>query len=134
MTDFQREREALGLWLSQLRRDAGLNGKSLSDAAGWHPAKTTRIEGAKQAEPVHVFWVGLAGSLEIQIVDPGDERLVRARLEVRVRGDAATRVLDDVRRLVAREVLVGVCGKSEEPDDGRGDGWRESFHGRTPHG
>ena len=45
----QRARQQLADRLRDLRLDAGLNGKTLSDAAGWHPAKTTRIEGAKQA-------------------------------------------------------------------------------------
>ena len=46
MTDFQREREALGLWLSQLRRDAGLNGKELAGLLGWHPSTTLSTESA----------------------------------------------------------------------------------------
>jgi Domain of unknown function (DUF5753)/Helix-turn-helix domain len=45
----QRARQQLAERLRDLRLDAGLNGKALSDAAGWHPAKTTRVEGAKQA-------------------------------------------------------------------------------------
>jgi hypothetical protein len=45
----QRARQHLADRLQDLRLDAGMNSKALSDAAGWHPAKTTRIEGAKQA-------------------------------------------------------------------------------------
>lgn len=45
----QRARQRLAGRLRDLRLDAGLNGKALSGAAGWHPAKTTRIEGARQA-------------------------------------------------------------------------------------
>ena len=45
----QRARQQLADRLRDLRLDAGLNGKTLSVMAGWHPAKTTRIEGAKQA-------------------------------------------------------------------------------------
>jgi hypothetical protein len=45
----QRARQQLAERLRDIRLDAGLNGKALSEAAGWHPAKTTRIEGAKQA-------------------------------------------------------------------------------------
>jgi hypothetical protein len=45
----QRARQQLADRLRDLRLDAGLNGRTLSGAAGWHPAKTTRIEGAKQA-------------------------------------------------------------------------------------
>lgn len=44
----QRARQQLAERLRDLRLDAGLNGRALSDLAGWHPAKTTRIEGAKQ--------------------------------------------------------------------------------------
>jgi hypothetical protein len=45
----QRARQQLAERLRDIRLDAALNGKALSHAAGWHPAKTTRIEGAKQA-------------------------------------------------------------------------------------
>jgi transcriptional regulator with XRE-family HTH domain len=48
VTDFQREREALGQWLSQLRRDAGLNGKQLAAQLKWHASKVSRIELGKQ--------------------------------------------------------------------------------------
>lgn len=45
----QRARKRLAERLRDLRLDAGLSGRDLSAAAGWHPAKTTRIELAKQA-------------------------------------------------------------------------------------
>jgi transcriptional regulator with XRE-family HTH domain len=45
----QRAREQLAERLRDLRLDAGLSGQALSAAAGWHPAKTSRIEQAKQA-------------------------------------------------------------------------------------
>jgi transcriptional regulator with XRE-family HTH domain len=45
----QRAREQLAAQLRDLRLDAGLSGAELSAAAGWHPAKTSRIEQAKQA-------------------------------------------------------------------------------------
>ncbi|WP_042432197.1 helix-turn-helix domain-containing protein [Streptacidiphilus anmyonensis] len=48
MTDFQREREALGAWLHRLRRDAGLNGKELAERLGWAPSKVSRIEHGRQ--------------------------------------------------------------------------------------
>ncbi|WP_377272292.1 helix-turn-helix domain-containing protein [Peterkaempfera sp. SMS 1(5)a] len=48
MSDFQREREALGAWLHQLRRDAGLNGKQLAGVLGWAPSKVSRIEHGRQ--------------------------------------------------------------------------------------
>jgi transcriptional regulator with XRE-family HTH domain len=48
VTDFQREREALGQWLSKLRRDADLNGKELAGRLGWHASKVSRIELGRQ--------------------------------------------------------------------------------------
>jgi transcriptional regulator with XRE-family HTH domain len=44
----QRAREQLAGHLRDLRLDAGLSGAELSAAAGWHPAKTSRVEQAKQ--------------------------------------------------------------------------------------
>jgi hypothetical protein len=45
----QRARELLAGRLRDIRLDARLNARELSTTAGWHPAKTTRIESAKQA-------------------------------------------------------------------------------------
>jgi transcriptional regulator with XRE-family HTH domain len=45
----QRARQELADRLRDLRLDAGLSGRALSSAAGWHEAKTSRIESAKQA-------------------------------------------------------------------------------------
>jgi hypothetical protein len=45
----QRAREQLAERLRDIRLDAGLDGRALSAAAHWHPAKTSRIESAKQA-------------------------------------------------------------------------------------
>ena len=45
----QRARQQLAERLRDIRRDAGLDGRALSAAAGWNPAKTSRIETAKQA-------------------------------------------------------------------------------------
>jgi transcriptional regulator with XRE-family HTH domain len=45
----QRARQELGERLRDIRLDAGLSGRDLSRAAGWHEAKTSRIELAKQA-------------------------------------------------------------------------------------
>ncbi|MBO0880960.1 MAG: helix-turn-helix transcriptional regulator, partial [Mycobacterium sp.] len=44
MTSVDRARQALGTRLRELRRDAGLNGRQFSTAAGWHWSKTSRIE------------------------------------------------------------------------------------------
>jgi transcriptional regulator with XRE-family HTH domain len=48
VSDFQREREALGQWLAQLRRDADLQGKELAGLLSWHASKVSRIELGKQ--------------------------------------------------------------------------------------
>lgn len=48
MSSFQRAREALGLRLRELRRDARLTGRQLAAAQGWHPSKVSKIEGGKQ--------------------------------------------------------------------------------------
>ena len=45
----QRAREMLAERLRDLRLDARLSAQDLSAAAGWHKAKTSRIESAKQA-------------------------------------------------------------------------------------
>lgn len=45
----QRARQELAERLRDLRLDAELTGRALSTAAGWHEAKTSRIESAKQA-------------------------------------------------------------------------------------
>ncbi len=48
MSSFQRAREALGLRLRELRRDARLTGRQLAAAHRWHPSKISKIEGGKQ--------------------------------------------------------------------------------------
>lgn len=45
----QRARQELAERLRDLRLDSGLSGRQLSATAGWHEAKTSRIETAKQA-------------------------------------------------------------------------------------
>lgn len=45
----QRARQELAERLREIRLDAGLSARTLSVAAGWHEAKTSRIESAKQA-------------------------------------------------------------------------------------
>lgn len=45
----QRARQELADRLRDIRLDAGLSGRELSRAAGWHEAKTSRVELAKQA-------------------------------------------------------------------------------------
>ncbi|MFD4403870.1 helix-turn-helix domain-containing protein [Nocardia sp. NPDC058499] len=48
MTDVLRLRQALGARLRELRRDARLDGRQFSLAAGWHWSKTSRIETGKR--------------------------------------------------------------------------------------
>jgi transcriptional regulator with XRE-family HTH domain len=48
VSSFQRAREALGLKLRELRRDARLTGRQLAAAYDWHPSKISKIEGGKQ--------------------------------------------------------------------------------------
>ncbi len=48
MSSFQRAREALGIRLRELRRDARLTGRQLAELNGWHPSKVSKIEGGKQ--------------------------------------------------------------------------------------
>lgn len=45
----QRARQELAARLREIRLDARLTARALSDAAGWHESKTSRIESAKQA-------------------------------------------------------------------------------------
>jgi transcriptional regulator with XRE-family HTH domain len=45
----QRARQELADRLREIRLEAGLTARALSSAAGWHEAKTSRIESAKQA-------------------------------------------------------------------------------------
>jgi transcriptional regulator with XRE-family HTH domain len=48
VSSFQRAREALGIRLRELRRDAQLTGKQLAERNSWHPSKVSKIEGGKQ--------------------------------------------------------------------------------------
>ncbi|MBO0798129.1 MAG: helix-turn-helix domain-containing protein [Blastocatellia bacterium] len=53
----QRARQELAERLRDLRLDAGLTGRALSRAAGWHDAKTSRIESASRL-PAMRIWTG----------------------------------------------------------------------------
>lgn len=63
-------REALGVRLRELRRDAGLTGRRLAELAGWHESKTSRIEYGKQTptEADLRAWCEHTGSLD-QLTD-----------------------------------------------------------------
>jgi transcriptional regulator with XRE-family HTH domain len=60
----QRARQELADRLRDLRLDAGLTARALSAASGWHEAKTSRIESAKQApsEPDIRKWCEVCGA------------------------------------------------------------------------
>ena len=56
--------------MRDIRLDAGLTARALSSAAGWHEAKTSRIESAKQApsEPDIQAWCHVCGAVK-QAID-----------------------------------------------------------------
>jgi transcriptional regulator with XRE-family HTH domain len=60
----QRARQELADRLRELRLDAHLSARALSAEAGWHEAKTSRIESAKQApsEDDIRIWCGVCGA------------------------------------------------------------------------
>jgi transcriptional regulator with XRE-family HTH domain len=41
-------RKAFGIRLRDIRKDAGMNGRTLAQALGWHPSKVSRIEHGQQ--------------------------------------------------------------------------------------
>lgn len=67
MSSFQRAREALGIRLRELRRDARLTGRQLAERTGWHPSKISKVEGGKQT-PTDAdleAWAGACGQLDL---------------------------------------------------------------------
>jgi transcriptional regulator with XRE-family HTH domain len=67
VSSFQRAREALGLRLRELRRDARLSGRQLAVVHGWHPSKISKIEGGKQtpSESDIEAWTRACGQPEL---------------------------------------------------------------------
>ena len=66
----QRARQELADRLRDIRLDAGLTARALSAAAGWHEAKTSRVESAKQAPSeadIHT-WSHVCGA-DKQVID-----------------------------------------------------------------
>jgi transcriptional regulator with XRE-family HTH domain len=63
VSSFQRAREALGIRLRELRRDARLTGGQLAERNGWHPSKISKIESGKQtpSEPDLEAWAKACG-------------------------------------------------------------------------
>lgn len=67
MTSFQREREALGQRLRELRQDARLTGRQLAESQCWQPSKVSRIESGKQtpSDADVEAWASSCGSPEV---------------------------------------------------------------------
>jgi transcriptional regulator with XRE-family HTH domain len=67
VSSFQRAREALGIRLRELRRDARLTGGQLAERNGWHPSKISKIETGKQtpSEPDLEAWAKACGKPDI---------------------------------------------------------------------
>ncbi len=64
MSGFQQAREALGIRLRELRRAAGLTGRDLALAQGWHASKVSKIETGRQtpSEADVGAWAGACGA------------------------------------------------------------------------
>jgi len=69
VSSFQRAREALGLRLRELRRDAQLTGRQLAESQGWHPSKISKIEAGKQtpSEADIKAWVRACNRSELAV-------------------------------------------------------------------
>ncbi|TYK43280.1 helix-turn-helix domain-containing protein [Actinomadura decatromicini] len=63
----QAARQALADRLREIRQDAGLSGRALSEAAQWHPAKTSRIErGGQPATAADIQkWCEVCGVIDL---------------------------------------------------------------------
>jgi len=67
MSSFQRAREALGIRLRELRRDARLTGRQLAERTSWHPSKISKIESGKQTPTGADLdaWAGACGQPDL---------------------------------------------------------------------
>jgi transcriptional regulator with XRE-family HTH domain len=67
MSTYQRAREALGLRLRELRRDARFTGRQLALSQGWDPSKVSKIEGGRQtpSEANVEAWTSACGRPEL---------------------------------------------------------------------
>ncbi|WP_414167997.1 helix-turn-helix domain-containing protein [Streptoverticillium reticulum] len=66
----QQARQSLANRLGEIRRDAGLTGRDLAAACGWHPSKSSRIENARtspSADDIRA-WCRICGA-EAQVDD-----------------------------------------------------------------
>lgn len=68
MSDFQEARQILGARLSELRAEAGMEGKDLAAALGWQPSKVSRLQSGKQtAKAADVTaWAEAVGRLDVE--------------------------------------------------------------------
>jgi transcriptional regulator with XRE-family HTH domain len=97
----QRAREMLAERLRDLRLDARLSAQDLSAAAGWHKAKTSRIESAKQApsEDDMRVWCRVCGAeRDVPDLIAASRAADSMYIEWRRLNRAGMRNLQDVRR------------------------------------
>ncbi|MFF2503480.1 helix-turn-helix domain-containing protein [Streptomyces sp. NPDC058067] len=68
MSDFQEARQVLGARLSELRSEAGLEGKDLAAKLGWQPSKVSRLQSGKQTAKAGDItdWVAAVGRPDVE--------------------------------------------------------------------
>lgn len=68
MSDFQEARQILGARLSELRAEAGMEGKDLAVKLGWQPSKVSRIQNGKQSASAHdvTMWATAVGRPDVE--------------------------------------------------------------------
>ena len=122
----QRARQQLAEQLRDIRLDAGLTARALSGAAGWHEAKTSRIESAKQApsEADILEWCRVCGAdREVPDLIAASRAADSMYVEWRRLNPAGLRRAQESRRpsVRAHPVLQGVLlgGRSGIPSDAR---------------
>ncbi|MFI9012562.1 helix-turn-helix domain-containing protein [Streptomyces griseus] len=112
-TDFQSARITLGARLRELRTEAGLEGKGVAEALGWHRSKVSRLETGKQTPSADdlTAWAQAVGRPDLAVELKG--RLVgletqyrswrrqlagghRARQELAIAETAATQLIRGV--------------------------------------
>ncbi|WP_414080102.1 helix-turn-helix domain-containing protein [Streptomyces sp. KN37] len=68
VSDFQEARQILGARLSELRAEAGLEGKALAAKLGWQPSKISRIQNGRQTASATdvAAWAAAVGRPEVE--------------------------------------------------------------------
>ncbi|MCX4666399.1 helix-turn-helix transcriptional regulator [Streptomyces sp. NBC_01381] len=68
MSDFQQARQILGARLSELRAEAGMEGKDLAAKLGWQPSKVSRLQNGKQtaSAPDIAAWADAVGRPDVE--------------------------------------------------------------------